>query len=202
MNEKRKAIFIDKDGTLIPDIPYNINPDLITLSEGVIEGLTLLKEDGYIFVVISNQAGIARGYFTLDKLEHVKEKLDKLLEPHQLKIEGFYFCPHHPAGKVPEYSIACNCRKPEPGMLLKAIEELNIDPEKSWMVGDILNDIEAGNRAGCRTVLVDTGNETEWISGPYRTPDFKTKTFLEAATFIHNNPYESKELNDKKLAAL
>src|SRR3954469_10338185 len=138
MAARRKAIFLDKDGTLIPDIPYNVNPDLITLKPGVIEGLKLLKDKGYTFVVISNQAGVARGYFKYDDLKKVSEKLDVLLNPEGIQIEGFYFCPHHPAGIISEYTIACDCRKPAPGMILQAANELEIDIEKSWMVGDIL----------------------------------------------------------------
>lgn len=187
MTAKRKAVFLDKDGTLIPDIPYNVNPDLITLQPGVIEGLKLLQEDGYIFVVISNQAGVARGYFQLNDLEKVSEKLNHLLNTEGIKIEGYYFCPHHPAGKIAEYTIACNCRKPEPGMILKAAKELLIDTGKSWMIGDILNDVEAGNRAGCKTVLVDTGYETEWLQGSFRKPAFVASDFLQAARYICNN---------------
>ena len=187
MSEKRKAIFLDKDGTIIPDVPYNANPDLITLSEGVIDGLTLLKQQGYVFVVISNQAGVARGYFKIEDLTHVEQKLNQLFSKEEIEIAGYYFCPHHPDGKIEEYSITCNCRKPNPGMILKAIDELQIDPTNSWMVGDILNDVEAGNRAGCRTILIRNGNETEWVKGPSRTPDFAATTFLEAAKYISNN---------------
>ncbi|MEJ7681491.1 MAG: HAD family hydrolase [Segetibacter sp.] len=193
MTAIRKAIFLDKDGTLIPDIPYNVNPDLITLQNGVIEGLKLLKENEYIFVIISNQAGVARGYFEYNELEKVKEKLNFLLNKEGIEIEEYYFCPHHPLGKLIEYSIVCNCRKPEPGMILKAAKELEIDTEKSWMIGDILNDVEAGNKAGCKTVLLDLGNETEWIEGSFRKPTFVAPDFLQAARFICNNP------NDKNL---
>lgn len=184
MTEKRKAIFLDKDGTLIPDVPYNVNPDLITLQPGVIEGLQLLKDNGYIFIVISNQAGVARGYFKYEKLGNVKDKLNLLLNKEGIQIEGYYFCPHHPLGKVPEYAFACRCRKPEPGMILQAAKDLEIDRDKSWMIGDILNDVEAGNRAGCKTVLLDIGNETEWIEGTFRTPTFAASSFLQAARFI------------------
>ena len=186
MTAKRKAIFLDKDGTLIPDVPYNVNPDFISLQKGVVEGLKLLKDHGYVFAVISNQAGVARGYFKFNDLEKVKEKLNLLLNPQGIQIEGYYFCPHHPLGKVPEYSIACSCRKPEPGMILKAARDLEIDTPKSWMIGDILNDVEAGNKAGCKTILLDIGNETEWIDGLFRKPTFVASDFLQAAQFICN----------------
>jgi D,D-heptose 1,7-bisphosphate phosphatase len=199
---ERKAVFLDKDGTLIPDVPYNVNTELISLEDGVIEGLKLLQQGGYIFVVISNQAGVARGYFEITELEKVKQKIDLLLNPEGIEIEKYYFCPHHPEGKLPEYAKACECRKPRPGMIVQAVKDLEISPANSWMVGDILNDVEAGNRAGCRTVIIDNGNETEWIEGAFRTPTHVAANFLSAARFILDNPSETKELNGKKLAAL
>src|SRR4051812_26703931 len=108
---KRKAIFLDKDGTLIPDIPYNVNPDLITLQDGVLEGLQLLQEQGYRLVVISNQAGVARGYFQIGDLEKVRQKMDLLLSKGAIQIDHYYFCPHHPDGKIAEFAFACECRK-------------------------------------------------------------------------------------------
>jgi D,D-heptose 1,7-bisphosphate phosphatase len=199
---ERKAVFLDKDGTLIPDVPYNVNPDLISLEAGVIEGLQLLKKAGYIFVVISNQAGVARGYFQIAELEKVKQKIDLLLLEEGIEIEKYYFCPHHAQGNVPQFSEDCECRKPKPGMILQAAKELQIAAEKSWMIGDILNDAEAGNRAGCRTILINNGNETEWVEGLFRTPTYVAENFLTAAKFIRDNEYETKELNDKELAAL
>jgi len=186
MTAKRKAIFLDKDGTLIPDVPYNVNPDLIRLQPGVIEGLKLLKDNGFTFIIISNQAGVARGYFKYNELEKVKEKLNLLLNPEGIQIDGYYFCPHHPLGKIPEYAIECNCRKPEPGMILNAAKDLQIDKAESWMIGDILNDVEAGNKAGCNTILLDIGNETEWVEGNFRKPTYTASDFLQAARFICN----------------
>jgi len=202
MAEKRKAIFLDKDGTLIPDVPYNVNPDLITLEDGVIEGLQLLKNHQFIFVVISNQAGVARGYFDIKDLVKVEEKLNLLLNKEGINVEGYYFCPHHLEGKIAEYAIDCDCRKPKPGMILQAAKELDIDTTRSWMIGDILNDIEAGSTAGCKTILIDNGNETEWLDGAFRKPTYVAKNFLKAANFICSNTNETPEVNDKKLAAL
>ncbi|HEX8358408.1 MAG TPA: HAD family hydrolase [Segetibacter sp.] len=202
MAEKRKAVFLDKDGTIIPDIPYNVDPELITLADGVIEGMKLLKAEEYIFVVISNQAGVAKGLFELDKLEKVKHKLDLLFFSNGIKIESYYFCPHHPMGKIQEYAIECKCRKPAPGMILQAANDLQINVSASWMIGDILNDVEAGNRAGCRTCLIDNGNETEWVKGPFRTPTYISANFLEAAKHICKASIQTPTLNDKKLAGL
>ena len=199
---QRKAVFLDKDGTLIPDVPYNVNPDLISLEDGVIEGLKLLKQAGYVFIVISNQAGVARGYFRMNELEKVKCKIDLLLNKEGIEIEKYYFCPHHNEGKIAQYAKACECRKPKPGMILKAAKDLEVSTEQSWMVGDILNDAEAGNRAGCKTILIKNGNETEWVTGPFRTPTYIADDFFSAAKFILNNSSENQLLNDQRLAAL
>ncbi|MGA0557938.1 D-glycero-alpha-D-manno-heptose-1,7-bisphosphate 7-phosphatase [Larkinella sp. VNQ87] len=165
-----KAVFIDKDGTLIPDIPYNVEPERITLYAGTGLALQRLQEAGYALIVISNQSGIALGYFPELSLEGVRNRLTTLLEPYGVRLTGFYYCPHHPAGTVLNYAITCNCRKPAPGLLQQAARDHGIDLLNSWMIGDILNDAEAGNRAGCRTILLDNGHETEWLSGPYRQP--------------------------------
>jgi D-glycero-D-manno-heptose 1,7-bisphosphate phosphatase len=181
-----RAIFLDKDGTLIPDIPYNVDPDKITLSDNAVAGLIDLQKEGYQLIVISNQSGVARGYFTEDKLIAVADKLKELFMQNRLKLNGFYYCPHHPEGSAGGYNIECDCRKPAAGMLLKAAAVHNIDLERSWMIGDILNDVEAGNRAGCKTVLIDNGNETEWVKGLNRTPTLVCKTINEAAKRLLN----------------
>jgi len=173
---KSKAIFIDKDGTLIPDIPYNVDPDKITLENNLVEGLFKLKEEGYLLIVITNQSGIERGCFKEDALVDVEAKIQALLAEHDLLLDGFYYCPH--------YITPCNCRKPEPGLIIRAAREHNVNLKKSWMIGDILNDVEAGNRAGCKTTLIDNGNETEWLSGAYRIPVITCKSINEAADFI------------------
>ncbi len=191
MTNNNKAVFIDKDGTLIPDIPYNVNPDLITISEEVIQGLQLLKSEGFLLIIISNQSGVARGYFKIEALKDVENKIAELLSEHQIKIDGFYFCPHYTEGSVKEYAVACNCRKPKPGLILQACKDHNIDAQTSWMIGDILNDVEAGNTAGCKTVLIDNGNETERITGDTRTPTYLATGFLKAASFIVNHTKEA-----------
>jgi D,D-heptose 1,7-bisphosphate phosphatase len=180
----RKAVFIDKDGTLVPDIPYNVNPDRITIDDETIEGLRLLKEEGFLLIVISNQSGIAKGYFKEKDLEQVWNKISAILHLHQLTIDAFYYCPHALNGTVQQYAVQCDCRKPLPGMILRAATELKIDLSQSWMIGDILNDVEAGKRAGCNAILIDNGNETEWETADARTPDFIAANFLQAASHI------------------
>lgn len=194
-----KAVFIDKDGTLIPDIPYNVQPGLITLENGVVEGLKLLARHGYMLVIISNQAGVARGYFSEAALQPVKEKISGLLRQEGITLHGFYYCPHHPEGKVELYTLNCSCRKPAPGLILRAAADLQINLQASWMVGDILHDVEAGNRAGCRTVLINNGNETEWTGGAYRTPHIIAAGVAEAAALICMGSPAKQEPYEKQL---
>lgn len=178
----RKAVFIDKDGTLIVDVPFNINPDLIQLQEHAVEGLKCIKKLGFELIVISNQSGIAYGYFGESDLRQVEDKIQELLSEHNLSIDAFYYCPHHPQGTVKAYSTDCPSRKPGPGMILKAAKDRGINLAYSWMIGDILHDVEAGNRAGCRTILIDNGNETEWIMNDFNHPDFTVRNINDAAT--------------------
>jgi len=184
-----KAIFLDKDGTVIKDVPYNVDPDKIVLLPGTAAGLQQLQAAGYLLIMVTNQAGVARGYFTEADLPAVENKLKELLEPSNIKLDGFYYCPNHPEGHVAPYNISCGNRKPMPGMLLKAAADHQIDLKVSWMIGDILHDVEAGNRAGCHTLLIDNGGETEWIkNNDYRQPDYVCADLLEAAQYVLSQP--------------
>lgn len=179
-----KAVFLDKDGTLVENIPYNFDPRKVKLMRDVGPGLALLRKAGFRLFVVTNQSGIAQGYGTEKELDAVWKEMNTRLVSWEVKLDGFYYCPHYPGAAISRYADNCACRKPQPGLLLKAIAEHGINPGGSWMVGDILNDVEAGNRAGVRTVLVDAGTETEWhLEGP-RTPQFITKNFLDAAERI------------------
>jgi D-glycero-D-manno-heptose 1,7-bisphosphate phosphatase len=180
----KKAIFIDKDGTLIKNVPYNIDPELVQLELSVGKALQLLKENGYLLIVISNQDGIAKGFFTWNDLKKVNEAIQRLLAPFNISIDAFYYCPHFKEGAIDIYAFDCDCRKPRPGLLLNAAKENAVDLEGSWMIGDILNDIEAGNSAGCRTILIDNDNETEWLLNEKRTPLFTVHNMMEAARII------------------
>ncbi|TLV03406.1 D-glycero-alpha-D-manno-heptose-1,7-bisphosphate 7-phosphatase [Dyadobacter luticola] len=179
--QANKTVFLDKDGTLIRDEPYNADPAKVVFEEDVFEGLRTLHGDGYQLVIVSNQPGLAMGLFSQTELDALIRFFEDQFAENGLVLAGFYYCPHAPSN---ESTLACDCRKPEPGLLLRAAREMNIDLEHSWMIGDILNDVEAGNRAGCRTVLIDNGNETEWLEGPARVPDYTTRSFLDAADYI------------------
>jgi D,D-heptose 1,7-bisphosphate phosphatase len=184
MHEMNKAIFIDKDGTLVKNVPYNIDPALIELEDDAGAALRVLKEHGYLIIVVSNQSGVAHGYFEEADLEKVKHHIEHLLLKQNAAIDAFYYCPHHPEGKASEYSILCDCRKPQPGMLIQAARDFAVDLTLSWMIGDILNDVEAGSRAGCKTILIDNGNETEWITNEMRLPSYIVHNLKEASTVI------------------
>lgn len=176
MNQTR-AVFFDKDGTLIEDVPYNVNPELIKLREGASEALSLLKKAGFKIFVVSNQSGVARGYFEEKDLQAVWQKLSELTG---VEFDDFYYCPHHINGKIEAYSFACGCRKPQPGLFLEAGEQHGIDLATSWFVGDTRSDVEAGKRAGCQTIFLEIENTLD----DSIKPDFTVKTLLEAAHII------------------
>ena len=179
-----KAVFLDKDGTLIEDVPYNVDPERVQLTQGAVEGLQLLNASGYQLIVITNQSGVARGYFPELALVAVEARLRQLLADAGVPLAGFYYCPHHPDGVVQEFAKNCSCRKPEPGLLLYAADKHNINLAQSWFIGDILNDVEAGHRAGCKTVLIDNGNETEWQMSQQRSPHYIVTDLTKAALVI------------------
>ncbi len=178
------AVFLDKDGTLIDDVPYNVDPDRIRLATGAAEGLARLQSAGYALFVVSNQSGVARGLFPESALVAVEERLRWLVREAGAELAGFSYCPHHPEGVVPGFARACDCRKPAPGMILRAARVRGFELARSWMVGDILDDSEAGHRAGCRSVLIDNGNETEWVLTPERRPELIVADLAEAARRI------------------
>ena len=179
-----KAIFLDQDGTLVDPIPFNAEPRHIRLVSGAGAALRLLAGLDYRLFVVANQSGIAHGCFGEEAMGPVSDRLNDLLFREQLALDGFYYCPHHPLGTVSDYAFTCACRKPSPGMLLRAAHEHDIDLRASWMIGDILHDVEAGNRAGCRTLLIDNGNETEWRLGPRRLPTRMAPDLYSAAILI------------------
>ncbi len=194
-----RAVFLDKDGTLIEDVPYNVNPDLMRLTSGAVEGLRSLHAAGYKLIIISNQSGVARGYFPEEALLAVEARSRQMLAEMGVVLTGFYYCPHHPDGPVPGYNINCCCRKPEPGLILDAAKEHDIDLASSWFIGDILNDVEAGRRAGCKTVLIDNGNETEWILSPLRLPHYIAADLADAARIIGGESEKVKGEGEKEL---
>lgn len=156
-NRMNKAIFLDRDGTLNIDYGYVHEIDNFKFIDGAIDALRELKKMGYMLVLVTNQSGIARGYFSEDQFLQLTEWMDWSLAEQDVDLDGIYYCPHHPEGKG-EYKEDCDCRKPKPGMLLQAIKELKIDPTQSIMVGDKVEDLKAGIGAKVKmNVLVRTG---------------------------------------------
>jgi D,D-heptose 1,7-bisphosphate phosphatase len=181
----RRAVFLDKDGTLVEDVPCNVDPGQIRLAAGALEAVRSLYVTGYQLFIITNQSGVARGYFPESALIAVEQRLRELFQSVMIHLTGFYYCPHHPDGSIADYAIHCDCRKPQPGLLYRAASEHQIDLTQSWFIGDILHDVEAGRRAGCRTILIDNGNETEWQLSRSRLPHHTVNNLVEAANVIH-----------------
>jgi D-glycero-D-manno-heptose 1,7-bisphosphate phosphatase len=179
-----RAVFLDKDGTLIDDVPYNVDPERVTLARGAGSALRELKGHGYSLIVVSNQAGVALGRFSLQALCRVERRIQELLRPSGVAIDAFYYCPHLPQARNVRYAVRCLCRKPQPGLLRQAARDRQVDLAQSWLIGDILDDVEAGNRAGCRSVLVVNGNETEWRLGTHRQPHHLANSLPHAASQI------------------
>lgn len=179
-----RAIFLDKDGTLVKNVPHNTDPARVRLCEGAVEGLRLLRRQGFHLFVVTNQPGVSLALFAEHALPPLFGHLSRLLLQYEIPVDGFYYCPHHPDGAVPGYAVSCNCRKPLPGMLLQAAAEHDIDLQASWMIGDILHDVECGRRAGCKAVLIDNGNETEWEWSTLRTPQLVASDLHAAAVMI------------------
>lgn len=164
LKNKQKAIFLDRDGTINKYVGFLRNINDFELIDGVAEAIRKINESGYLAVVVTNQPVVARGEVSFEELEEIHSKMETLLGKEGAYLDAIYYCPHHPhkgyEGERPELKIDCDCRKPKPGMLLKAAEDFNIDLSKSWMVGDGENDIQAGINAGCKTVLLSNGNES------------------------------------------
>lgn len=179
----QRAIFLDRDGTLVHARHYPSQPRELVLYEGIGPGLRRLQAAGFQLVVITNQAGVARGYFTEEGVRRMNQYLCEELSRLSVHVDGVYYCPHHVDGIVPELAVECDCRKPRPGMILKAAAELDLDLPSSWFIGDILDDVEAGNRAGCRTVLIDLGTESP-SPVPLRRPHLVARDTVHALAMI------------------
>ena len=158
LRQKQKAVFLDRDGTINKYIGFLRDSEQFELLPGVTEAIKMINSSGYLAIVVTNQPVIARGEVTVRELLNIHNKMETLLGEEGAYLDGIYYCPHHPHkgfdGEVSELKVECECRKPKPGMLLKAANDFNIDLSQSWMIGDGENDIKAGKSAGCRTVLL------------------------------------------------
>jgi D-glycero-D-manno-heptose 1,7-bisphosphate phosphatase len=168
--DSRRAVFLDRDGTINVEINYLHRIADLDLIPGVPAAIRALNDAGLLVIVVTNQAGIARGYYDEAALHALHEHMAEALATEGAHIDGFYFCPHHP-----DFSGPCACRKPRPGMLLQAAEDHRIDLAQSWMIGDSAGDLGAARAAGCRAVLVRTGYgrevEAQIVAGELPRPD-------------------------------
>lgn len=156
---KNKACFLDRDGVINVEVSYLHEADKVVLENGVIEALQLLQHNGFKLIVVTNQSGVARGMYQESDVEAVHQRISTLLKAHNIVIDKFYYCPHHE-----DIDGDCGCRKPEIGMFMQAVKEFNIDTTQSFMVGDRLSDIHAGQKANCRdSILVRCGYGEETI---------------------------------------
>ncbi|MBL7186075.1 MAG: HAD family hydrolase [Phycisphaerae bacterium] len=183
-----KAVFLDRDDTLIEDSGYINDPDQVKLLDGAAEALIELKKLGYKLVVVTNQSAIARGIVTEKVLAEIHERMRQLLAEKNAFLDDIYYCPYHPEGVVPKYRKESNYRKPNPGMLLEAADDMNLELGESWCIGNSSSDVEAGSRAGCKTVLIDTPSHQReagsHMSQDGASPDYRAVNIKEAVNII------------------
>ena len=174
----KEGVFLDRDGTIIQERGYLSDPEGVELISGSARAIRLLNHLGLLTVVVSNQSGVARGYFSVSVVEEINTRMQSLLEEGDASLDGIYYCPHHP-------DDGCACRKPEPGMLLRAAEELEIGLPRSYMAGDMHSDVETIQRVGGKGILVLTGYGGEALeTWQGAQPDFVAQDLLEASYWI------------------
>lgn len=156
-DNKRPAVFFDRDGTLSEEVGYINHISRFMLSSYAHEAVKLINDSDYLAVVTTNQSGLARGYFPEDLLEKVHKKMEEQLNKGGAFLDGIYYCPHHEFGEIEKYRMICDCRKPKPGMLIQAVRDLNIDLTKSFVVGDKYTDVELAYNVGAKSIMVMTG---------------------------------------------
>ncbi len=184
----KKAVFLDRDGTINEEMGYINHAFRFRVFDFVPEAIKILNECGFIVFVVTNQSGLARGYFSEDLLQTIHKNLVLKVEKENAKIEKIYFCPHHPKGKIQKYQTDCNCRKPKPGMIEIAKKEYNIDLKNSYTIGDRYQDVQFGKNVGLKTIMVLTGyglGEYTYQKNSWpEQPDHICNNLLEAANFI------------------
>lgn len=181
-----RAVFLDRDGTIVRDDEGFIHEiEKFKFEKNAPEGLKKLQELGFKLIIVTNQAGIGRGIYTLKDYHKFNNYMLEQLKKRGVHIDAVYFCPHHPTKGNGEYLIECECRKPKPGMILKAAKDLNIDLSKSFIIGDKTGDLEAGRLAGVNPILVRTGyGEEEGFKDAVPVFDFIAEDLLDAARLI------------------
>lgn len=160
---KSKAVFFDRDGVLNVDVAYLYKIEDLRWIEGAREAVAYLTQQGYKIFIVTNQSGIARGYYTVEQMERLHSYMQQEIAAYGGRIDKIYYCPHHPEGSVAQYTCSCSCRKPKPGMLLQAFAENDIDKEQSFLIGDGKRDVEAAEAAGVKGYLFTGGNLLDFV---------------------------------------
>lgn len=185
---KRRAVFMDRDGTISEEIGYVNHPSRYRVFPYSAEAVRLLNESGWLAILVTNQAGVARGYFTEDLISSVHKVLTGDLEKGGAHLDAIYYCAHHPSVGEPPYRLDCDCRKPKPGLITRAAAEYEIDLAQSWMIGDRYSDVELARNANVRAALVLSGygrGEWEYQRGAWKhEPDIIAEDLLEAVRRI------------------
>ncbi len=182
-----KAIFLDRDDTLVEDPGYINHPDQLKLLDGIPEALAELKTLGYKLIVVSNQSAVARGIVTEQVLNKINDRLKQLLAEKGAHLDQIYYCPYHPDGVIAKYRKESDWRKPNPGMLLTAADEMDIDLSQSWLIGNSDSDVQAGLRAGCTTILIDHPSHYKHPEFTKLNPDYRAVNMKEAVNIIKKN---------------
>lgn len=195
MESGRKVVFLDRDGTINEEVNYLYRKEDLRLIEGVPQAIALLNQAGYEVIVVTNQAGVARGYYTEEDVKALHEYLNEVLARDHAHVDAFYYCPHHPVHGIGAYKVKCRCRKPDIGLLEQAEETGKIDREHSWMIGDKTSDTKAGIAYGIKSVLVGTGYGREIYEEDCRKNqnsgyDFFKENLLKAVQWILNQEIE------------
>jgi D-glycero-D-manno-heptose 1,7-bisphosphate phosphatase len=191
---KRPAVFIDRDGTISEEVGYVNHPSRYRVFPYSAEAIRTLNDAGWLAIVITNQAGVARGYFSEDVIHKIHDQLTHDLESGSAKLDAIYYCAHHPSVGEPPYRLDCDCRKPKTGLIQQAAKDFEIDMAASWMAGDRYSDVELARNAGLRSAFVLTGygrGEWEYQSKAWaHRPDLVCENLLEAVKSIVNNGSE------------
>jgi D-glycero-D-manno-heptose 1,7-bisphosphate phosphatase len=181
--KKHKAVFLDRDGTICEEVGYLDSVEQMRLLPRAAEAVRLLNRHGFKAVVVTNQSGVARGFFPESRLEELHAEMTRQLRELGAQIDAIYYCPHHPTEGYPPYLQECNCRKPSIGLLQRAAEDLDLDLSSSYMIGDHFSDVECGQRVGAQTILLLTGHGQETLA--------KSETWSKLPSYIAQDLYEA-----------
>lgn len=186
----KRAVFIDRDGTISEEVGYINHADRFRLFPYAADAIKYLNDHGWLAILTTNQAGVARGYFTEDMIKTVHRRMTDELTQLGARLDGIYYCAHHPSAGEPPYRVECDCRKPKPGLIQKAADEMDVDVARSWVVGDRYSDVELARNAGAKSALVMSGyGRGEWEhqrESWKEQPDLVADDLLQAVKLIAN----------------